>query len=478
MRKLSFFILLLISSNFVCAQNSSALAKETAAKKRLNNLFEKEFSQLITGSTLGVPGKYASISTDSKSLSASMFFTPKSNRIFSLAVSGGATGGVAEIFDEGKLNSEVSINASYHFVIKTRDEYISLNKIEDRLIEDKMALIEQKFRREAIEIRNKKLINAAKAKLSKLNTAIKADSVALNGFNSNLLAARNAVQKKTAQDSIASVTFRLELNGFDRKVALKAANSTTADIVRTINNKEYEKNKAKTKLEVERNKMRANGINIAWVSFGYGATNKSFKLFNLIENNSFQLSSQDYTTQSLAISINRLKTADIYWKNNDKNGTIESITPHGSEYISIGAELKYTDNLSSLTKTEVIDRNIISEDPLRESVTRQNAFTGEYMEDIGQLTAFIDYYNYFDTKNSFALHLNPKYKFIEDLKPVANFKIGLLIPFKKTDNSGSTANLEVFYQIKDVFNTTENENSLLNRNVIGLQASFPFSIKK
>ena len=77
---------------------------------------------------------------------------------------------------------------------------------------------------------------------------------------------------------------------------------------------------------------------------------------------------------------------------------------------------------------------------------------GDYKKNLKGATLFVDYYHFLGTSaNSVAIHVNPKYSIKDSSKPVTQFQVGLLFPFKKKDDEKSSVNIEIFYQLKDVF---------------------------
>lgn len=193
--------------------------------------------------------------------------------------------------------------------------------------------------------------------------------------------------------------------------------------------------------------------------------NNEFKYFNKDVDFENQIKKDSYTTLKLSASISHYKwtnykKSDIYW--------------------SLGLNYALGDNLNSLTSVTVKDFETISEEPSRESFTTQNVFTGDYKEDISQLLLYFDYYRYYGNKERsyFALHINPKILFQEESKPVSSLLFGILVPFKKVKDQSSIVNIEVFYKLNDIFNNLESEKSLLNRNTIGLLASFPINFNE
>jgi hypothetical protein len=201
-------------------------------------------------------------------------------------------------------------------------------------------------------------------------------------------------------------------------------------------------------------------VKFSWFSIGYGVRNDKFKYFD----SSLELSKQVMDTTYTSHNI-RFAYSHYDWSSARKTDT----------YYSFGFNLGVTSDLSRLSKREIKDIRTVSEDPLREAIATQSVFEGDYKEDVKELTTFMDYYLFYGQRRTVAIHLNPKVVITDNRKPASSFKFGVLVPFQKSDDQTSIINLEVFYQLNDVFNTLESKKSLLGRNAIGLSATFPIT---
>ena len=87
--------------------------------------YSKALSYFATGNSFNSVGNYASLSTANNTLTASLFFLDDNRGMYTVDVKAGATQGFFTLFDEGKLNSNVSIGVSYRFLFGK--EYVGYN---------------------------------------------------------------------------------------------------------------------------------------------------------------------------------------------------------------------------------------------------------------------------------------------------------------------------------------------------------------
>jgi hypothetical protein len=476
--KIPLLTLFLISYSISFSQSLITPDKEKEQIKEEKSRLSLEFARIATGNSFSTIGNYASIgTTGSNTLSASMFFLKQNGDIINIKASGGATQGIVSIFDEGELNSNVSIGASYNLLFRKGSNAIAFNSTAEDIIKLEMESTYRNYQKKMIALlkedpietikKDEAELDILKNQLTKDLNASKIEIATLKAKLASDSEINKAIQKheiindklKEAENLIDSL--RKKKDDFDEK-----------SIYGTLNAYTYEMDSKIKELSKKIKDMKPDVVSFSWFSFGYTAKNDEFKLFDETLSLGEQLYSGNYTTQSFQVSFNHLSNARAVIRKDD---TIISFKNKKKEYVSIGAKFDYTNNLNSLKQVEIRDTEIIDEENGRTKVIKQNAFTGDYEEDLNNLTAFVDYYYFLASDESIALHFNPVMLFRENAKPNSSFQFGVLIPFKDKDKQTTALNIEVFYKVKDIFNTSDNNNALLNRNTIGIQASFPFN---
>jgi len=438
-------------------------AQKTELKKQEERL-AKGLAFVSTGNSFSSAGNFAAISTDKTTLKASTFFLLSNKQMLTIDVSAGATQGVATVFDEGKLNSNNGIGSDYRFLINDENALVSEDLDKQKAIYKEIDSAEKEYQ----------------DKIKLLFTFAKKDNGNNPFTDPNLLKKLKSIDSLLSEYSKSSLSNPSGQGSYNRnrittlqalKVEIESKMGNTSTVEEMFNKKvatlQYERNTkidaAKTKLSA----LKSKSIRLEYLSIGYKASNNNFVRFVDSLSLSNQLIKESYTSHRVGVSYNLITNL---------KGSINNYERSRRQFLSIGALYDYTNNINSLSQIEVIDSKIIDAENGRIVQKKQKAFTGEYLEGINNLTVYIDYYSFFDRgKDAIAIHLNPTILFIDDKKPVATFQIGFLVPFKSKKKQSVVTNLEIFYRLKDIFNTTDNKNSLLNRNIIGLQTSFPFN---
>tara|TARA_R110002033_G_scaffold72897_1_gene124155 strand:+ start:104866 stop:106290 length:1425 start_codon:yes stop_codon:yes gene_type:complete len=450
------------------------------------DLLPKSLSYFSTSNSFTSLGNFASLSTVDNTLNASFYFLSKNSSMYTVNVKGGATQGIATIFDEGELNSNASIGFEYRLLFSGKtDVYAGYNIPDILLIDEEIRKIEDDYNLKRLKLLER--VNYLSKVIDSTDT-----TQFLNIGNDIIDNKLHPNDVKTIQkiDSILNRYDRMSLTEFNKeekavremipelkeyKIILeKRASTGGKQVYATEDNILIADKNAKINAAKKKKKdLKPRYIRLNFLSFGYKATNNNFVRFVDSLVLSKQLVKTNYTSHDLFLSYNFISNI----KNlESQNKTIQNFDPSTYKFLTLGAEFSYTNNQSSLSQVEVIDTKYQNDGDSRVVNKTQKAFLGDYLEDLSSLNVFADYYSFFDKDSNFlAYHINPAMIFRENSKPVATVQFGLLIPFKKKEDNKSNVNVELFYKIKDIFNTTENDNSLLNRNIIGVQTAFPFN---
>ncbi|MCB0821480.1 MAG: hypothetical protein KDC09_02190 [Bacteroidales bacterium] len=462
------WLILTVSQGITAQTIADQTGLDSIGHSEFKKILNLQFSKIITGNSFQSIGNFAAISTTDESLKLGGSILRKNGSILTIEASGGATEGVSGFLTDGELNKNVAGKITYHLLINPfSNNSIKRNSFERDKIRNELIKIENEYKKDSLDIIFRKdsldVIYALEKNLNKkkqLDTSIKKDSV-------KYINEKDVNKKGEIKLKLDSLNYARAINKFEIEKLNKKLDKIN---VEGYFEEEEEKLLQKKEKDIEANRKKIysqsiSGINIYWLSFGGGVKNNEFKYFNKDVDFENQIKKDSYTTLKLSASISHYKwtnykKSDIYW--------------------SLGLNYALGDNLNSLTSVTVKDFETISEEPSRESFTTQNVFTGDYKEDISQLLLYFDYYRYYGNKERsyFALHINPKILFQEESKPVSSLLFGILVPFKKVKDQSSIVNIEVFYKLNDIFNNLESEKSLLNRNTIGLLASFPINFNE
>ncbi|MDC9723888.1 MAG: hypothetical protein PSN34_14100 [Urechidicola sp.] len=452
--KSAFFVFFFLISSSIYSQTK----KDSTAIKTIDEfktIMSLQFSKILTGNSFTNFGRYVSVSNTDKTLSISGTIINNKESVWGFEISGGATNGVSSIFNNGDLNSNVGGKITYNRIINPfKKNRISYNEILYRKMDEKKKELAIKFKLDSLNVVLKKeLITSEYTIKSLTKKLIKLDSLRKSYSNST-----NSLKKD-------SINYAYEKTKFESIQLNKKIKFLSNDEYIDTKLEEIYQKYDESLLEIQngRSKLGIEDIDLTWFSLGYGFRNDAFKLFDESLPLEEQISKDSYISHQINIGISRyrwgrVKKNDVFW--------------------SLGMNFNYSSNLLDLDTKEIVDTTPISQNPQRDIVKEQDVFVGEFKEGVKKIGIFFDYYQFLGAKNSFALHMNPRVIIADDIKPITTLQSGILIPFKKQDKQSSFVNVEIFYQLNDIFNTSDSTDSLLKRNTIGLQASFPINFSK
>tara|TARA_R110001606_G_scaffold399214_2_gene582077 strand:+ start:58957 stop:60258 length:1302 start_codon:yes stop_codon:yes gene_type:complete len=427
-------------------------------------MLNMQFSRIVTGNSFSNFGNYAAIKSADESLKASMSFLNKDGGILSAQISGGATEGITSFFEDGELNSKTSAKLTYHLLVHPLGSAsISRDYLERDELVDSMEKIRLKYKADAIAIEHKRELIEAKSSLIKSESKQGKILLAIERLDNGSDATTNPETKAFKNDSLS---YEMDKTVFDIDVLNRKILKLNTEEFWLEQEIKLEQKFYKDSLDIANKvkKISPQSINITWFSFGYGAGKDAFKLFDPAADFESQIVKQEYVSHEVNLAVSKYR-----WRAYDPNDV----------FWSVGLNISNTNNLGSLTSTELQDTEEVSASPRRDKVGTQKVYTGTYEEDKINIIIFVDYYRFFGKgtrdKTSLALHLNPKLINKGGGKSVASLHSGLMLPFKKVSEETSIVNFEVFYRFNDVFNVLESDNSLLGRNTVGFQATFPIN---
>ncbi len=301
------------------------------------------------------------------------------------------------------------------------------------------------FRIDSLEILNLKIVltdslKNYEKKLFGINKKIKA-----NTFN---------------QTSLDELEAQLKVAEYEIKIAKEKYayydNGWTSDAIDDL----FEDNRKKALDDFQ--KLRAKDFQLSWITAGVGFSNESYSLFDP----NLSLDDQIFKENDLIPSLN-------FSFSNYTNEITSNLNAPGVRrvcFFTIGATLKYGNNLNSLS--EIVVETIDSIAPNRSVINSKKALSGTFEDGIVTSQLFCDYYQLGFTKSNFGFHLRSTVD-LGPSAPVTSIRGGVLFSAMKKGEVKSIINFEIFYGLNDIFK----DNNLLNRNILGIQATFPFNFK-
>jgi hypothetical protein len=476
-------ILILIFTSFSLSIFSQDIQLENEKKKEVElkvfkenykSYLTKALSNLSTSNSFSSLGNFAAVSTTDESLKASIFLLDKKRTsMFTFTLSAGAANGISTLFNKGKLNSKTSVGAEVRFLPDFETQLIDINSSEKYKFQTDITELNEANDLAILQViktlqsgkknfkENEKLekrLDSINIELDKLETWIEKEKLVgdtkMTNNLGNIKTKLNELKARTVNQMCTDINLDYYTSEVDR-----------------LNEKNDEKvNAIKEKIDA----LQPKAFHLKFISLGYSATREDFMLFDESLIKDKQLFKEDYVTQTFSGAINLASNLKKY-KDTVNNIKSKKKVYGLKRFFSGGFKLSLTNNISGLKKFKVTDTQNVDNVPNRVLISEEEALVGDYKKDIIGFSLYSDNYIFLDKKSSYAIHFNPEYIIKEFQKPITSIQIGLLIPFKKTDEQTSKVNLEFFYQINDLFNNVLDENSFQRRNQIGVQTAFPLN---
>lgn len=504
------FLLFFINTNVIVAQNELDLTKLT--ESQYAKLLHNQFSQTLTGQSNNSLGNFASVNIiDSEvEFAPSIFFS--NGNILTTEFKAGVTDGISSVFRNSKLNSNIEAKINYHFLFKKNNsisirDLKSTKKLEKNIEEqrdkeissidngDRVKSIENEIL--ALELEHSKNLEAVKSeKHSKLKIEsyelkkiiaeelIKKKLKEINslGESEDLINRKNSLRDEINKKKLEIIDLNnkifKEKQSSIRISQLNYQNKTITKKIDSLNkiknefDSRHEKiliyDKYRKKTEELISKYKVIGIEMIWFSAFYKVGSNSFKRINSELEFDNQIINEDFVSHGFGSQLSWLK--------------LDSSQSFNSFFWSNGFNFSYSNNFNDLNKQEITEITQLSTTSGERAITKKfNAYSGNFLEHNRSLDFYSDFYYFLFHKNQAAIHLNPTYQIIEDIKPRFNFNLGVVFSFKnsKKEDNPTIVNAEVFYNFLDLFKTTETDYKLFERNNIGLRFTFPinFNIK-
>jgi len=453
---LSFFYFIFFQ---VTAQNSYLELEEILNSKgdtvndRLDYVLRNEFSQLINTNSNGMIGSFIGLSTDDNPISlAYNFARDKSSLEFN--ISGGANDGIAGIFSENKLKTGIQFGVKYHRLIG--EQKIRLVHDDVKAIQWELADLDNintlaDLNYSAV---NEKLIKDANQKMLTVDS--------LENIRDNLLLDKKNRTSTFDQTDLDKVLEQLKFAKLNEKGAMEKCDYNVDDWASGLRYNEYQE---KRKIVLDKFRaLRAKSFKLTWFSFGAGFSNETYNMFNP----SLALDKQVFNENDFIPAAN---ISFSHYTNNE-NTNVKTRKVKKVKYYTIGASIKYGNNLGSLSEVEIETKDSIASN--RSVIKTQKAFSGTLEKNVVTAQAYFDYYQLGFTKNNLGFHLRGTVDFDTDF-PKLSVRGGIIFSAMNKDDTKSIINFEIFYGLNNILKGDE-ENPL-KRNILGIQTTFPFNPK-
>ncbi len=320
-----------------------------------NALLERRFAALVSPATEGLPGGFLAVDTKDPVASAAQSFNVGTNAL-TFSVHGGFNDGVMAIFNNATLSPKFGGGIQFHrlsggrqalqFVSSTCAALDATVRRADATLALKLAQI--RTHADDVQRRVDRIVFAEKKrKMDDLVAALKPP-----------VTPRDSLYQDSVRVEQAQATARYEMLDWVRvpdagSAALAAVNE---------HSKAYQD--ARALLDVR-------GFSFGWWSFGATLDNSSVTLFDPQAELVAQISKRTSVARTANITYSRIQ---------------QSTFDEDSWYVAFAAKAGWEDNLSSLTKLNLIDRKQYAAPPAeRVSETATTVYQGAYKTDIATI---------------------------------------------------------------------------------------------
>jgi hypothetical protein len=407
-------------------------------------VLSQQFSSIVSGQSSTTIGNFASVTPSEGKIDFAGSLIIKNRSVLTAKASGKATDGLLAIFENSRLNTQISLEVKYH-LLNLNKISLSYNRDSGMLNDQKVRKIKYEFDVESLSI----LKRRSALNLSKKQTTVKKEI-------DSLTALLKSEKDAAATASIMYEIEKREILGDSISNAIKLMPSELNQLRNLHAKKIAELEKLSIASAVE-------GFKINWWTFGYKVNNNKFKLFYPSSIFAEQIIDTNFVSHE----------ANIQWSYYSWNSQ-----GFKTFFASLGTTFGFNDNFLSLDKREISETNNYGPTSGARSVSKKyNAYEGTYEKDLVTLKLYSDFYYFLFNNNIAALHFNPEWLIQKNEKPIANCYTGFLLSFKKKDDEKSIVNAELYYQFLDIFKNTETEYKLFERNSVGLRFTFPIQFK-
>lgn len=430
----------------------------------LKSLITRQFSYVLTGSSKSQVGNFASVNLTQPAAAFNYSFVFNNGGVLSMNGSADLKNGLAPIFNNSSLNTDISLQAKYSFLAGTaqqitvnQKEIIKYGKDYDALtLTYKENLVMSANQLELSFMRQKALV----AEISRLKKLIGEET-------DGLRIARHKERLMVNQDSLNAMRqhvrniYQLDISSF--------TSFNDAEVQKALS--DYQKKLSKDISKQQKSLLdqySPPGFYLKWLDVSYKITNTAFSLFDPLLAYTAQVKKTNFIAHSVSIDYNWYKYNVIPWH---------------SWYLSVGADPFIGDNLSVFPTQNMSDIHTYSISPnTRTSTKTYTAYvdSGKYKRNLKGIKLHADFFYFMFKNNLFAVHLNPQVTYSQTSLPEYDEGIGFFFSFKdgKDTTGKALINSELYCNFMDVTNSAKKPGNFTGRNSIGLRFTLPINFAK
>lgn len=448
--------LLIIIFFFICIKaysQGSKLYKQDPASvsdfltdEEIKKLLTDNFSKILSGQSTSSPGKFASLDIEKTDVTFAPSILLNDRNIFSMKFKGGVTEGVSSMFNNSKLNTNISVELQYNLMLGKRKETVNY------YVDDYSTLLAALIRKQILVFNQYKSFAATHTISNNTMDAEIAKVVALEAKDLTTLSIIELDNEYNNMNACIT-SFKAQIKA-NVPTAAKANFSILQLNMNNILNSEKSE-----QLE----KFDISAFTLNWITFGYKIRNDDFRILNAEEAYENEIMKTNFVSHEV-----NAQYSHYHFSENDNN-----------IYYAVALAYQYRSNYLDLNKNTVVEstETDISGDSRRETTNTFVAYSGDYIAGLSEANIRADLYYFFSKYDFFGVHIFQNSRFVEYIKPAYDLGIGIVIPFKEKGKEKSIINAELYYNIKNIFNTTDTSYAFIERNDIGLRFTFPINFK-
>ncbi len=431
-------------------------------------LIDKEFTRLLTGDNSSF-GSYAKVTTedDIASIAGTIKLGKRCN--LNVTAKGGVSEGLIPLVSGGTTSPKISLGTQLNIgLYKTKGFIYSDGTAGENLLYsiDSLGSSVDKKKREIDRLRQK-------LSLDTLETRLKIDQKKehvqkLDKLKSKVIR-ENSSRKQLVLDSInyAKSKVNYELQDLVYLLDDQRAELESLDDDELSRRRQNINDKASATYRGFYTGEILEGYTMSWFSVKSNLTNRTFKHFT---------DSVAFDQQVVKRRFNHFELG-VLWNYylHRTNQAFKTL------FLSAGISVVNTDNFGDLSSVSLTTKTpITSGSPERYTSETTTVYTGTYNTNLLTGRFLLDAYWFLDRKSLLALHVNPSYWVVNGAAPERfNLKLGLVVGLKDKDDSKNVVNLELFYNMLDMFKAVEagDDETIEDRAILGVNLNFPITFK-
>jgi hypothetical protein len=459
------YILILVSFGLLIINNSySQQNKDSSSNLSIpyNKILDREFTRILTGQSTNF-GTYAALGTKDDIASLSGHIPVKNKSSIGINMRGGVTEGIVSLLNGEDVNSNISFGIQFNWGIYNYTKKKNFLLADATQMQNFLNTVDSLSQ---ITIQSRDKIDDTK---QEINLSLRKKELSIKQKNrelTNLINQRKEIIANISLDSInvLILTMENEVRQLKRDTSYlnhQLLNYTDDMIARQKQN--LENNKVQ-KYNNESKNLSLIAYNLKWFSISTNLQNRTFTQFDDSLDFDHQLNKRTFNNFELGINYNQYHLRDKAF---------------GSYYFSVGASFLYEDNFNDLNKITLNQKQVISTSPSTRSIeSTKTVYSGDYLNGISKLKVSFNSYWFFTYKQSFAFHFNPSFRTkFNDIK--LDLIAGFLVGFENQDKKNTILNAELFYNMKDLFHKSINEDDQFSdRADLGIRLSFPINFNQ